>query len=145
MPTNCSADMHVAVRHADSILRLGSKSQVKELCEAVLTVGGQLDSNNNATKCDLLSSYPGSPDAGRILWDIASVLGYVLEQTPIQYQSNGFAVALQPFCNYLEQYLPSYNSSGRHNLAAILNNPRNANATSKGIAATYNSSVALVS
>ena len=138
MPRNCSADMHLAVQYADRVLYNGSETQDRRLREAVYLLRElrpYVDTaSHNATIFEPTSA------AAMQLWDIASILEYVVSHTNVNYQSNGFAVSLQPFCDYLEQYDPNYGNL--KDPLSVLNNPRNASATNAGIAATYNVSVA---
>lgn len=137
---NCSTDMHLAVKYADDILTTGTETQIRELREAVHILF-ELRVNTSISTSSGEALTPKIPPAAAMrLFNIASLLAYAVKGTSINYQSHGFAISLQPFCNYLEQYNPAYSKiSDPH---SILSNPRNASATASGIAATYNASTA---
>ena len=103
MPNNCTADVHAAVTYADGILLNGTQREVNQLREAIYMTA-LVNPMVNTT-----SGEP-APPASMELYDIAQLLGYAFEGTTTDYQSNGFNVALRPFCDYIEKYNPS--SSG---------------------------------
>ncbi len=100
MPSNCTADVHAAVNYADGILLNGTQNEIKQLREAVYMTA-LVNPMVNKT-----SGGP-APPAFMKLYDIAQLLGYAFEGSTTDYQSNGFNVAIRPFCDYLEKYNPS--------------------------------------
>ena len=86
-------------------------------------------------------------------WVWAQIVNYAIEWSTNYYQSNGFAVALLPFCNDLEQYNPATSGALPSTLTSLeppdvaqfvqwLENSFDGNPSDAGIAATYNASTA---
>lgn len=148
MTSNCTADVHAAIDYADGVFLHGSKDEIDELRTAVYLTG-LVNPLINVTLLNVTGPYPASA-AEMTLWDIAQILAYAFELTLTDYQSNGFATSLLPFCNYLEQYNPTAAGSLPSSISANdpnafvewLNNSRDLNPTPAGIAAKYNASTA---
>lgn len=151
MTRNCSADMHAAIDYADGVLLNGTKEEIAQVRRAVYLLG-LLNPLINVTLYNVTGPYPAT-EAEMTTWVWSQIINYAIEWSTTPYQSNGFAVALLPFCNYLEQYNPAASGvlanavtpSGVPDVARFanwLNNTLDATPTDSGIAATYNASTA---
>ena len=111
MTSNCSADVHAAVDYADKIFLSGTKEEINQLREAIYMT---------AIVNPMINVTGPRPSSATEMthWDISQLLGYAFEGTTTDYQSNGFEVALLPFCNYLESYNPSSSGSIPKNASA---------------------------
>lgn len=147
MTSNCTADVHAAIDYADGVLLHGSEKEIDQLRNAIYMTGF-VNPLKNVTLLNVTGPYAASA-AEFSLWDVAQILAYAFELSPTAYQSNGFATALLPFCNYLEQYNPSSSGSLPSSISDPdafvnwLNNSFDAKPTAAGIAATHNASTAL--
>jgi hypothetical protein len=143
--------MHAAIDYADAILVNGTEEEIAEVRHAVYLLG-LLNPLVNVTLYNVTGPYP-TTEAGMTTWVWSQIINYAIQWTTTDYQSNGFVVALLPFCNYLEQYNPA--TSGLLPSTAVapdlpdvarflrwLNNTRDGSPTDAGIAATYNASTA---
>jgi hypothetical protein len=151
MTRNCSADMHAAINYADGVLLNGTKQEIAQVRHAVYLLGS-LNPLVNVTLYNVTGPYPAT-EAEMTTWVWSQIISYAIQWTTTNYQSNGFAVSLLPFCNYLEQYNPTASGVIPSTVAALdpsavsrfvlwLNNSRDGSPTDAGIAATYNASTA---
>jgi Serine carboxypeptidase S28 len=151
MTRNCSADMHAAIDYADGVLINGTKEEIAEVRHAVYLLG-LLNPLVNVTLYNVTGPYPAT-EVEMTMWVWSQIINYAVQWTTTDYQSNGFAVALLPFCNYLEQYNPAASgvlpstvtSSDPSDIARFilwLNNTRDGIPSDIGIAASYNASIA---
>ena len=150
MTKNCSADMHAAINYADGVLLNGTKEEITKVRHAIYLLG-LLNPLVNVTLYNITGPYPES-EPEMTSWVSSQIINYAIQWTTTAYQSNGFSVALLPFCNYFEEYnpavsgaLPDTTNADLPDVARFvlwLNNTYDAKPTNAGIAATYNASTA---
>jgi hypothetical protein len=151
MTRNCSADLHAAINYADGVLLSGTNEEIAQVRHAVYLLG-LVNPLVNVIFYNVTGPYPAS-EAEMTMWMWSQIINYAIGSTTTNYQSNGFGVALLPFCDYLEQYNPAesgvlpstINSSDPSDVARFifwLNNTRDGSPADAGIAATYNASTA---